>query len=175
MSRNRLDKSVSKMNATVSLDWLPLATSGYHLSGLLKSRVENRFQLESIDWGCLGHYFEKYLGATSKIREEDCSDWLAMSALGRRGKIDGTCTKSLPKATSLLFSKGKEIYTANWMHCLSRENPHTNFKTSQKAKTKIHKIIWHLFWGGEYIRRNNLCGCKLWSSFVSLSEASWIC
>lgn len=141
MSRTPLDESLSEMDAAVSPDELPLTTSGYRLSWLLKSRLENRFQLESIDWGCLEHYFEKYLGATSKLSEQVRHDWLAMSALGRRGKIDGPlCAKSLPEATSLLFSKGKEIYTADWINFLSRENLPKNFKNPQTQKD-IPQII----------------------------------
>ena len=47
---------------------------------------------------------------------------------------------SLREATSLLFSKGKEIDTANWINFLSRENLPKNFKNAQKQKN-IHKII----------------------------------
>lgn len=40
---NLPDKSLSKKDATVSLDELSLTTSGYILCWFVKSRVENRF------------------------------------------------------------------------------------------------------------------------------------
>lgn len=57
-----------------------------------------------------------------------------MSALGNRAEIDGMCTKSLPEAISLLFSKGKETYTADWINPIVPENLYQNFENTRVEK-----------------------------------------
>lgn len=113
----------------------------------------NLSQLIEVVWNTiLKNIWKPHLGSVRKIAmiDRQCLRWAGEGKLMAR-------LLSLPVATSLLFSKGKEIYTANWINFFSRENLHQNCKISQKWKN-IHKIIYRLSWEGKRNRKNNLRG-----------------